>query len=406
MSLIRQVWLLVLGTILFALMGSVVSSIWSAHHYLETQLTLKNSDNAQSLALTLSQQGGDTALMELVVSAQFDIGNYASIRLIDSAGRVLTERHAEPIEIAVPAWFTHLVSIKATPGVAQVSSGWSALGRVEVISQPVFAYLDLWRGAWRTVLWMLAVGGVAALIAHLAVRRLRVPLDAAVAQAQALTQRRYLSIVEPKTPELREMTRAMNLMVERVRAQFSEQALLVDALRLRANGDALTGLSHRAHFLAGLEAQLIQDDPPAPGQLVLIRVLRLAELNQRLGHHATDEMLRALAARIERTAAALGPHLAGRLNGSDFAVLFTQDGPLGLQADELMAQVRDELARHAGISAVLAAVRVPPGDAVAAVLSAADAGLARAEARGDFEAEVVEQVDALAQAGGQTAWRE
>jgi len=81
MSLIRQVWLLLLGVILLACATSVAVSVWTARDYLETQLTLKNHDNAQALALALTQQGGDLALLKVVVAAQFDTGHYRRIAL-------------------------------------------------------------------------------------------------------------------------------------------------------------------------------------------------------------------------------------------------------------------------------------------------------------------------------------
>jgi EAL domain-containing protein (putative c-di-GMP-specific phosphodiesterase class I) len=406
MSLIRQVWLLVLGIIVFALIGSVASSIWTARGYLQTQLALKNSDNAQSLALTLSQQGGDLAMIELAISAQFDIGHYRSIRLQDERGALLIGREAAPVDSGAPGWFTRLVAIESVPGVAQVSSGWAAIGRVEVVSQPVFAYAELWKGAWTNTIWMLLVGAMAALVAHLAVRRLRRPLDEAVAQALALSQRRYMTIAEPTTPELRDVSRAMNQMVDRVRVQFNEQATQVDELRRRANGDALTGLSHRTHFMSCLHAQLTHDDLPVDGQLILIRILGLAELNLQQGHLATDLMLKSLARRLEEAESDCVPRVVGRLNGSDFAILFGHDSAFGDTAGILMDKVRGCLADYPGVASVMSSARLRQADSVPALMARADAGLACAEARGDFSIERVEHADLLAQVGGEVVWRQ
>ena len=78
MSLIRQLRLLLLGTMAIALIGSVAVNIGAARAYLQTQLQLKNIDNAQALALSLStslsQTGSDPALLELAIAAQFDLG--------------------------------------------------------------------------------------------------------------------------------------------------------------------------------------------------------------------------------------------------------------------------------------------------------------------------------------------
>ncbi len=74
MSLIRQVWLLLLATVLLAFVGSIGVATGSARDLLQTQLRQKNSDNAASLALALSQQQGNAELMSLLMAAQFDTG--------------------------------------------------------------------------------------------------------------------------------------------------------------------------------------------------------------------------------------------------------------------------------------------------------------------------------------------
>ena len=149
MSLIRQIWLLLIATLLVAFLGSFGVWMVSSRGYLETQLRLKNADNAQALALSLSQQRGDLALMDLAVSAQFDTGFYQSIRLMDSTGKVVSSHEASPrLEGQMaPGWFRKLVQIDSPPGVAQVTDGWRALGSVEVVSHSSFAYDQLWEGS-------------------------------------------------------------------------------------------------------------------------------------------------------------------------------------------------------------------------------------------------------------------
>lgn len=80
MSLMRQIAWLVLGVVLAALVGAVGLSTWSAQQLMRAQLELKNADNAQALALALSQQQGDAELIKLLVSAQFDTGAYEFVR--------------------------------------------------------------------------------------------------------------------------------------------------------------------------------------------------------------------------------------------------------------------------------------------------------------------------------------
>lgn len=77
-------------------------------------------------------------------------------------------------------------------------------------------------------------------------RRIRRPLDAVVGQARAISERRFISIAEPQTPELKSLASAMNAMVVRLKAMFAEEAARLEQVRREANLDSLTGLANRA----------------------------------------------------------------------------------------------------------------------------------------------------------------
>ncbi len=383
MSLIRQLWLLLLGTMAIALIGSVAVNAGAARAYLQTQLALKNSDNAQALALSLSlsSQPGDAALLELAIAAQFDTGAYEHIRLTAPDGRALVNKQSRPAPAEAPAWFVQLLPITAAPGVAQVSDGWRPVGTLSLASATGFAHAHLWQGTLRSTGWLLFVGALAGVLAGLALRRIRAPLDATVAQAQALTERRFVTVSEPRVTELRQVSRAMNAMVERLQAMFSEQGAQLEALRRQAQTDALTGLSNRAHFMASLQALGRRDDAPAQATLLLLRVRSLAQLNQTLGHAAADALLKALARAID------GPQPAvqapGRLNGSDFALLLV--GPEGSAAvQHQLDAVRAALAPWPGACVAAGGTAWAPGMGPGALMQAADAALVQAEAQPGF----------------------
>jgi EAL domain-containing protein (putative c-di-GMP-specific phosphodiesterase class I)/GGDEF domain-containing protein/uncharacterized protein YneF (UPF0154 family) len=406
MSLIRQVWLLVVGIIVAACVGSIVVSVWTARSYLEKQLALKNNDNAQSLALTMSQQGGNRSLMELALSAQFDTGFYESIHWFSADGKTLVERRAEAADSGAPRWLIALVPIPSHPGVAQISSGWKSLGRVEVVSQPGFAYADLWSGTLRLAGALIGLGLIAAAIGHVAVRRLSKRLDAVVDQAQALTERRFISVEEPSAPELKRVTRAMNSMVERVRDMYGEQAQQVEQLRRQASCDPLTGVSHRRHFLSQLDTSLQRDEGVGQGWLVLVRFRRLIDVNRTLGRARTDTLLRRLARSLELPLQGSGaPDAVGRLNGADFAALLVTAEGGQAELRELLQRVPAVLSGVPGVAIVASAVAWRRGDTSAQLLASADAALARAEARGDFSVDVQPAAGAEVDAGGEEAWR-
>lgn len=405
MSLIRQVWILIMGTIVLASAGSVLMSVWTARGSLETQLSMKNNDNAQTLALSLSQQRGDAALLELAIASQFDTGHYQSIRLVGADGRVLVERTAQVAVRDVPAWFVDQVPVHPRAGVAQVSNGWNQIGTLELRSQSAFAHADLWWSSVRMTLWALGVGVLAALVGHLAVRRLRGQLDAVVEQAEALTQRRFVSMAEPATPELRRVAQAMNMMVGRVNQFFQEQSRQVDQLRRQASCDALTGLAHRGHFMAVLESELGREDGAGETQIVLVRLLALAEVNRRLGHLRTDELLRSIAAVLAEAAPGQpAPLVAGRLNGSDFAVIHSRERPARELTEALMRRLRTVIEGLDDVAVVMSATACHRDRPVAELLATADRALAVAEAAGPFRCHI-DGIDEAPVQGGEDAWR-
>ncbi len=414
MSLIRQIWLLLLGMVLLAFLGSFGVWVMSARGYLETELRLKNNDNAQSLALTISQQHGDPALIELVIAAQFDTGYYRSIRLRTTNGRVLMERVAEVDGLGdVPEWFVKLAPIASQPGVAQVSDGWRALGTLEVVSQSSFAYAQLWRGAMHTAAWLVLSGLIAGVLASFGVRLIKRPLHATIEQAQALVERRFITVPEPRVPELARLSQAMNAVVLRLKAVFEDQAQQVEQLRVQAHCDAVTGLSNRRHFLGQINAALDREDGVRAGTLLLVRVMNLQHLNRDVGYHGTDHILQALSARLSRCMADL-PSLGdgsvvalGRLNGSDFALLLPQDGSVREQALSVCEHLRPTCAELNGpVEVVVAGVGWQRGVAVHTLMSVADETLARAESKGAFAVEASEEPVSQHAMQGEDEWRQ
>ena len=145
MTLTKQLWLAVAAIMTIAFGISFFVSAWSAKNYLEDQLRLKNVDNANSLALSMSQIDKDPVVIELLIAAQFDIGHYKQIRLTSPAGKVMVERVSDAAPDTVPAWFVNMIPLTSEPGVAQVQNGWRQYGTLTVLSSNRFAYQALWQ---------------------------------------------------------------------------------------------------------------------------------------------------------------------------------------------------------------------------------------------------------------------
>ena len=332
MSMFRQLWLAIMASTLLAMLGSLFVSTWSARSYLESQLSIKNTDNASALALSLSQSTTDVVMMELVVASLFDGGHYELVRITDPTGKMLVERVGNSPDLGAPAWFVSRLPIHAQVGTAQISSGWKQLGTVTLISQSRFAYASLWKSSREMAIMLFLAGVAGGVMATLILRRLRRPLDAVIDQAQAITERRFVTMEEPKVPELQKLARAMNTTVERLKAMFDDEASRLEVVRRDANCDALTGLANRSNFMARLR-DTVQAEDSSGGAVFIARIANLAVVNQKLGRQMTDDLLRAVGRGVMSVSAQHPESLAARLNGADFALLIP-----GLQAPEGVAQ--------------------------------------------------------------------
>ena len=158
MSLIRQLWCVLLATLVLALLGSVGVNLVAARSYMQNHLQLENGHNAAALALALSQQHGDRSQIDLMLAAQFDTGAYGLLRFMPADGGTVFERIAEPYTHGAPTWFARLAAIDPVPGKAQVSDGWRSLGVIEVTGSVAEAHDALWQGSLQVFAALCAVG--------------------------------------------------------------------------------------------------------------------------------------------------------------------------------------------------------------------------------------------------------
>lgn len=383
MSMYRQLWLAIIVSMLLALMGSLLASLLSARSYLEQQLSMKNADNASALALSLSQQNPDRVALELTVAALFDSGHYASIQIKDPHGKLIVERVAAQGDLGAPAWFVDRLPIRAEPGEAQITNGWTQLGTVTLVSHSRFGYQALWTSTQEMVAALTLASLMGGYLGSMILRRLRRPLQTVIDQAVAITNRRFVTIPEPDVPELHKLAEAMNLTVSRLKTMFEEEAARLEALRREANFDKLTGLANRDYLIAELRSTL-EGENASGGTLLLIRVADLVGINRRLGREATDDMLRRFGAKVGAGATANSDSLAARMNGADFALLLRgrRNGPE--VATALLQQLIDSMEPFVdgGASAYIGLGSFGRETPVGTVLSQVDAALIAAEVDG------------------------
>lgn len=395
MSLYKQ---LLIGICLFTVIifcGSFYVTLESSREQYHNQLSAHAQDSATALGLSLTANIDDPVMTELMVNSIFDSGYFYRIRVVDiKTGKPLIERQNMPQSASVPDWFVRLVRLNPGQGEAVVMRGWTQVAKVEVISHPMFALTRLWDSLIASFLLLSLCSIVCVLGAMLMLRRSLRPLNHIVDQALAISRREFLNLPErPKTPELRRVVEATNMMVSQLKTLFSEQATRTEALRQEAYNDSLTGLNNRRSFDIQLQSRL-SDEEHASGHLILLRVQDLIGLNQRLGGAKTDQLLVAVADILNALQQRFfhNEGFLARIRGGEFAIL--APAILPQEMENLIATLSTQLkALHeTGMSDVtpvahFSQVSFNVGDTPQALLRQADQALAMAETEMHFFAD-------------------
>jgi diguanylate cyclase (GGDEF)-like protein len=150
-------------------------------------------------------------------------------------------------------------------------------------------------------------------------------------------------------------------------------------IRHQARTDELTGLPNRRALLQEAAHVLANATAREPAALLLLDLDGFKEVNDSLGHHAGDELLRQVGPRLQ-PALGHGAVLA-RLGGDEFAVLIARAGldEAQTRAEELRERILEPftvegIRLHVGVSVGVATAPVPAAD-VAELLRCADVAM-------------------------------
>lgn len=384
MSMYRRIRLAMVTSVVLAVGGVLLASLLGTRSFLESELSARNRASAAALANLLGTEKPEPLHTEWLIASLVEGGHYEHIRIRDAQGQTVAERGRSMPRAHAPSWFIALLPIAAAPGQADIGSGWLRVGGVDVRGDSGFAYDVLWKFALHLGLAVLAFALICGLLVTLVLRRLHGPLHAVIHQAQALGERRFVTMATPTAPELQPLVAAMNKLAERLRAMLDSEAARLERLLQADSTDRVTGLMRRSAFLKTV-AQTLHAQGPGAGFLVIVRLANLATMNRLLGRESTNQYLLAVSRELGSVAESFGHAACGRLNGSDFAMLLPAQALAEAQAQQCLRALQTQRKNHwphGTHTAWIGWGRFQSGESLDAVLARTDLALAAAEAEG------------------------
>lgn len=412
MTLRRQ--LLFAVSIIFLLMFAVLQilTFFTTKSFLQQQL----SSHAQDAAMTLSQSllkplaRNDMVLAETQIAAMFDRGYYRQIILIDPNGNEILSKEL-PISVDnVPVWFSSLISIETPPGQAFITSGWTQLGKLVVVSQPTFAYQYLWTSFKQFTFWLLAMYAFAWILTGILLRIILKPLQDIENVALEIQEKRFIKIsLLPRARELRRVVDAMNAMSGKISEILDAEMRRAEAYRKDAYTDRTTGLENRQGFNLRFDHLLSDKGSFTSATIVVIEFDGLKEFNNEHGYLSGDSVLIGVAQVINEMTD-LNLRIAGRIGGASFAIVLTNNA--SSDCDARIKEVQAALASYFDsrvpgktLSFCIGGVTFTPSQTKGEIFAKADFAVETARQNGRNKAITMNFIEESYIAEGSQGWR-
>ena len=308
-------------------------TLQAAHHLLRLLLTQERKSRVPLYAaMDAALNTADQALLQLVnAEGESATANISRLQTLRQAYGVAFQETVEQIELGGPISAIHHFERQTEPLLRELLS--ATADQANIIAIGLLALL------------------LGALVSGLLATGIARPVNQAAEIAEKIAGGDYsIPIAAPGHDELSSMLRAIDTMRLRIGEREAH-------IRRIAYVDELTDLANRARFVEDFATRHWRG-----GAMLILDIDRFTMINQALGHAIGDELLRAVARRLQ---AVLAEHdLLARLWGDEFAMLLC-----GADIDSAMAtanRIRDVLrepieiaGQSIDLDASIGVVRIP-----------------------------------------------
>ena len=303
MTLFRQLIIAIITLFVILYSVDLGMGIYQSRQLVEQQMKVHAQDTATSLAFSMSQAAAenDLATLDAVFNAISDSGYYQQIYFTNLDSNIVIDR-TFPIQVeGVPGWFVSLVKIAPHEGRAEVSSGWTRLGELTVVSHPGQFYLRLWEQNKKQLLWFSLVALCVCVLSAIALGLILRPLARVEKQANAICNKEFMVQEQlPASRELRSVVLAMNRMAGQLKGIYDSQLNLIQQLQKKSLLDPVTGLSNRADFDARFDSLTSLEVSPISGAVYIVALAKFEAVNDKAGRNEGNAILRRMGEVLEQ----------------------------------------------------------------------------------------------------------
>jgi len=341
MSLFKQISIIMSLFLLFVLASVMALNFHSSAKYAQDELLNNAQNTVSSLSLSLANANGNVSAMSTMVNALFDSGYFQKITLLDTSDKVLYERIQTNDQSRTPLWFKSLYTLETPVASATVSSGWKPVGTVQIIPTQENADSKLYENFWELLQSFVLIALLTFTLLFFLLRLILSSLKRLTKQAEAVSSNHFIINTNvPSTKEFKEVTLAMNKMVEKVKEIFEKEASSVKDYHRLLFTDDLTAIGNRNYFELKFNEFLASEEADTKGVILLLFLDGIIEANKTMGHEKVDQLIQELSSLLREKIKGMDQAVIARIDGSKFAVIFPRMNADDLKdiAEEVLAQ--------------------------------------------------------------------
>jgi diguanylate cyclase (GGDEF)-like protein len=392
MTLFKQISLIFtifIGLIVFTLS---YFNFKSSNDFLISQIHSSSKNSAISLGLSLNSVADpdDLSTMESMISAIFDSGYYESITLIDTDGKVLLESKQPVVVKDVPQWFMDFVHFEVPIAKTEVMAGWFPMGRLTIKGHAGYGYTQLWV-AFKETLTSIAIWLLVSFISlYIVLSFILKALKNIQKQALGINSNEFIKVTHmPYTTEFKEVTVAMNSMVEKVEEIFEKEAESFRKYQELLYTDQDTKLWNRRYFMVELNNYLESQDSNSNGMVSFISINNFSKIKEQLGFKELQSILDEMIDDTRKSIHSVNNPIFARMNNTDFALILPNCNAEVIEKEfaTLIYKIKSDLSKHDLPKDVYVSIAVScytHNDSIKDILSRLDYSLSQAKIRNDY----------------------